>query len=92
MANGSDRNRVSWDYRIALGLQRKIRASVPRMTYILRIGPWHIGPFITHQAASHFAESHGCDDYTMIPMDDPAEAPGKIYRLRMAPLKKASAA
>jgi hypothetical protein len=56
------------------------------MQYILRIGPWHIGPFTTHQAASHFAESHGCDDYTMIPMDDPAEAPGKIYRLRMAPL------
>jgi hypothetical protein len=22
----------------------------------------------------------------MLPMDDPAEAPGKIYRLRMAPL------
>jgi len=66
------------------------------MTYILRIGPWHIGPFATHQAASHFAESHCCDDYTMIPMDDPAEAPGKIYRLRMAPLrhpmKKAPAA
>lgn len=57
------------------------------MTYLLRIGPWHIGPFTTHQAASHFAESHGCDDYTMIPMDDPAEAPGKIYRLRMAPLE-----
>jgi hypothetical protein len=56
------------------------------MQYILRIGPWHIGPFTTHQAASHFAESHGCDDYTMVPMDDPAEAPGKIYRLRMAPL------
>ncbi|NBV62807.1 MAG: hypothetical protein EBR73_17445 [Rhodobacteraceae bacterium] len=56
------------------------------MQYILRIGPWHIGPFATHQAASHFAESHGCDDYTMIPMDDPAEAPSKIIRLRMAPL------
>ena len=56
------------------------------MQYILRIGPWHVGPFSTHQAASHFAESHGCDDYTMIPMDDPAEAPGRIHRLRMAPL------
>ena len=66
------------------------------MTYILRIGPWHIGPFSTHTAASHFAESHGCDDYTMITMDDPAEAPGKIYRLRMGdlahPMKKAPAA
>ena len=56
------------------------------MQYILRIGPWHIGPFTTHQAASHFAESHGCDDYTMVPMDDPAEAPGRIHRMRMAPL------
>lgn len=63
----------------------RIQATVCRMTYILRLGPWHIGPFPTHTAASHFAESHGCDDYTMIPMDDPAEAPGKIYRLRMAP-------
>lgn len=57
------------------------------MRYILRIGPWHIGPFDTHHAASHFAESHACDDYTMIPMDDPAEAPRIIHRLRMAPLK-----
>ena len=56
------------------------------MTYILRIGPWHIGPFDTHIAATTFAEQHGCDDYTMIPMDDPAEAPGMIHRLRMAPL------
>lgn len=43
------------------------------MTYILRIGPWHIGPFSTHISAQHFAETHGCDDYTMIPLDDPAE-------------------
>ena len=57
------------------------------MTYILRIGPWHIGPFLTHVAAQHFAETHGCDDYTMIPVDDPAEAPGRIHRLRMAQLK-----
>ena len=81
---------------ICYGIARQNRATVCRMTYILRIGPWHIGPFPTHTAASHFAESHGCDDYTMIPMDDPAEAPGKIYRLRMAPLghpiKKAPAA
>lgn len=56
------------------------------MTYILRIGPWHIGPFTTHIAAQHFAERHACDDYTLIPLDDPAEAPARIYRLRMAPI------
>lgn len=57
------------------------------MTYILRIGPWHVGPFTTHIAAQHFAETHGCDDYTLIPVDDPAEAPGRIKRQRMAPLR-----
>lgn len=57
------------------------------MTYILRIGPWHVGPFPTHISAQHFAESHGCDDYTLIPLDDPAEAPGRIHRMRMAPLR-----
>lgn len=57
------------------------------MTYILRIGPWHVGPFPTHIGAQHFAESHGCDDYTLIPLDDPAEAPGRIHRMRMAPLR-----
>jgi len=57
------------------------------MTYTLRIGPWHIGPFTTHIAATTFAEQHGCDDYTLIPMDDPAEAPAKIHRMRMAPLQ-----
>lgn len=54
------------------------------MQYILRIGPWHIGPFTTHQAASHFAESHGCDDYIMIPMDDPAEARRSLNILAFA--------
>jgi hypothetical protein len=57
------------------------------MTYILQTGPWHIGPFSTHVAAQHFAETHGIDDFRMIPLDDPAEAPGRIARLRMAPLK-----
>jgi hypothetical protein len=57
------------------------------MTYILRIGPWHVGPFPTHIAAQHFAETHGCDDFTLVPLDDPAEAPGRIHRLRMAELK-----
>jgi hypothetical protein len=50
------------------------------MTYILHTGPWHIGPFPTHIAAQHFAESHGIDDYRMIPLDDPAEAPGRMAR------------
>jgi hypothetical protein len=57
------------------------------MQYILRIGPWHVGPFATHRGAQHFAESHGCDDYTLIPLDDPAEAPSRIHRQRMAPLR-----
>jgi hypothetical protein len=66
------------------------------MQYILRIGPWHVGPFPTHIGAQHWAERHGCDDYTMIPLDDPAEAPIRIHRpaaelrartLRMAELQ-----
>jgi len=50
------------------------------MQYILRIGPWHVGPFNTHIAATVFAERHACDDYVLIPVDDPAEAPGIINR------------
>jgi len=50
------------------------------MTYILDIGIWHVGPFPTHLAAQHWAESHGVDEYQMIPLDDPAEAPGKIKK------------
>jgi hypothetical protein len=51
------------------------------MTYILNLGPWHVGPFPTHVAAQHWAEIHGVDDYQMIPLDDPAEAPARIARL-----------
>jgi hypothetical protein len=51
------------------------------MTYILDLGLWHVGPFSTHVAAQHWAESHGCDDYRMIPLDDPAEAPARIARM-----------
>jgi hypothetical protein len=51
------------------------------MQYILRIGPWHIGPFPTHIGAQHFAESHGMDDFAMIVLDDPAEAPGRIAKM-----------
>lgn len=52
------------------------------MTYILDIGPWHVGPFPTHTAAQYWAERHGIDDYRMVPVDDPAEAPARIARLR----------
>lgn len=52
------------------------------MTYILNIGPWHVGPFPTHICAQAWAERHGCDDYRMIAMDDPAEAPARLARLR----------
>ena len=55
------------------------------MTYILDLGPWHVGPFPTHVAAQHWAESHGCDNYRMIPVDDPAEAPARIHRMRDQP-------
>jgi hypothetical protein len=51
------------------------------MTYILNLGPWHVGPFTTHIAAQHWAETHGVDDYRMIAMDDPAEAPARIARI-----------
>lgn len=44
------------------------------MTYILELGPWHVGPFPTHVAAQYWAETHGVDDYRMIPLDDPASA------------------
>ena len=52
------------------------------MTYIVEIGPFHVGPFPTHFAAQYWAESHGVDEYQMIPLDDPDEAPAKIYRYR----------
>jgi len=48
------------------------------MTHILQIGPWHVGPFPTHTAAQYWAESHGVDDYRMIELHDPAEAPLRI--------------
>lgn len=57
------------------------------MTYAIEIGPCHVGPFATHIAAQHFAETHGLDDFRIIQLDDPAEAPGKIHRLRRAALE-----
>ena len=52
------------------------------MTYILDLGLWHVGPFPTHTAAQHWAESYGVENYRMIPLDDPAEAPAKVIRYR----------
>lgn len=49
------------------------------MTYIIRIGPWHVGPFQTHLCAQYYAENHGWDDYDMVELDDPAEAPGLAF-------------
>jgi hypothetical protein len=57
------------------------------MTYILELGPWHVGPFPTHIAAQYWAETHGVDEYRMIPLDDPAEAPIRIHRMRSAGLQ-----
>jgi len=54
----------------------------PPMTYILDFGPWHVGPFPTHLAAQYWAETHGVDQYRMIPLDDPAEAPSRIARIK----------
>jgi hypothetical protein len=52
------------------------------MTYILDLGLWHVGPFPTHIAAQHWAESHGVENFRMIPLDDPVEAPAKVFRYR----------
>jgi hypothetical protein len=30
----------------------------------------------------HWAEVHGCDEYRMIELDDPAEAPAKVHRMQ----------
>ena len=52
------------------------------MNYALQIHEIQVGPFATHIAATVFAEQNGFDDYLMIELYDPAEAPGVIYRLR----------
>ena len=85
MANGSGCDRDSLHN--ALPVEYSCAVQPSKVTYILRVGPWHIGPFSTHISAQHFAETHGCDDYTLVPLDHPAEAPIRIHRLRMAPLK-----
>ena len=51
------------------------------MNYALLIDAIQVGPFTTHIAATVFAEQNGFDDYSMIELYDPAEAPGLIRRL-----------
>jgi hypothetical protein len=51
------------------------------MNYALQIHNMQVGPFTTHIAATVFAEQNGFDDYSMIELYDPAEAPGLIRRL-----------
>ena len=51
------------------------------MNYALQIHDIQVGPFTTHIAATVFAEQNGFDNYTMVELYDPAEAPGLIHRL-----------
>ena len=51
------------------------------MNYALLINAIQVGPFTTHIAATVFAEQNGFDNYRMIELYDPAEAPGLIRRL-----------
>ena len=51
------------------------------MNYALLIDAIQVGPFTTHIAATVFAEQNGYDNYSMIELYDPAEAPGLIRRL-----------
>ena len=51
------------------------------MNYALQIDSIQVGPFTTHIAATVFAEQNGYDNYSMIELYDPAEAPGLIRRL-----------
>ena len=50
------------------------------MNYALQIHDIQVGPFTTHIAATVFAEQNGYDNYSMIELYDPAEAPGLIHR------------
>ena len=50
------------------------------MNYALLIDAIQVGPFTTHIAATVFAERNGFDNYSMIELYDPAEAPGLIHR------------
>ena len=52
------------------------------MTYTLAIGTCHVGPFPTATAAQYWAETHGVDDWSLVEVDDPAEAPGLLAAMR----------
>jgi hypothetical protein len=57
------------------------------MTFTLAIGtanPWHVGPFVTAAAAQHWAETNGLNDWRLMEMEDPAEAPGILAAMRVA--------
>ena len=57
------------------------------MTFTLAIGssaPWHVGPFQTAAAAQHWAEANGLEDWRMMELEDPAEAPGILAAMRQA--------
>ena len=59
------------------------------MNYALLIDAIQVGPFTTHIAATVFAEQNGFDNYSMIELYDPAEAPGLIRRLNLcSPLRR----
>jgi hypothetical protein len=50
------------------------------MNYALQIHDMQVGPFTTHIAATVYAEQNGYDNYSMVELYDPAEAPALIYR------------
>jgi hypothetical protein len=52
------------------------------MTYSLAIGTRHVGPFPTAAAAQYWAETHGVDDWNLVEVDDPAEAPIQLVKVR----------
>ena len=64
-------------------LHGQINQQLDRLTmnYALQIHDIQVGPFTTHIAATVFAEQNGYDNYSMIELYDPAEAPGLIRRL-----------
>jgi hypothetical protein len=57
------------------------------MQYILKVGPCHGRHCDTHMADIWWEEKNGVDSFNNLQLDDPAEAPGKVLRQRMAPLK-----
>jgi len=55
------------------------------MTYSITIGakePWHVGPFTTAAAAQYWAESQGVENWRLVEVEDPAEAPGLLAAMR----------